>query len=368
LSPKQELSATDGPRLARVEAPSRRFQCRPNSLGSTVTSASPTRVTPRGEGLIARWAELIDVDDNTPRITLCEGGTPLVHVPRLSEELGVNLHLKLELTNPTGSFKDRGMCVAVARAMQEGAHTLVCASTGNTSAAAAAFAAAAGLRCVVVLPAGKIAAGKLLQAQMAGAIVVSVDGNFDEALVAVRELAERPGFALVNSVNPYRIEGQKTAAFEVCEDLGDAPDWLCIPVGNAGNITAYWQGFSEWQRAGHVTRRPQLLGVQAAGAAPLVDGAPVLNPETIATAIRIGRPARGKQALAAIDESNGRIMKQTDEQLLAAYSRVAATSGIFCEPASAISVAGLIAAVEDGTIARGSTVVCVLTGHGLKDT
>jgi threonine synthase len=238
-----------------------------------------TSTTPRGAGLIERWHEFIDVDSDTPRITIGEGGTPLVHAKRLGERLGVELHLKLELTNPTGSFKDRGMCVAVARAVQEGATTLICASTGNTSASAAAFAAAAGLKCVVVVPSGKIAAGKLLQAQVAGALVIQIDGSFDDGLVAVRELGKRPGMALVNSVNPYRIEGQKTGAWEVCEDLGmQAPDWLCIPVGNAGNITAYWRGFKEWYERGLIDRLPQLLGVQAAGAAPLVDGAPVEHP------------------------------------------------------------------------------------------
>ena len=323
--------------------------------------------TPRGAGLIARWADFIDVDDRTPRLTIGEGGTPLVHARRLGEQLGVELHLKLELTNPTGSFKDRGMCVAVARAVQEGATTLICASTGNTSASAAAFAAAAGLQCVVIVPSGRIAAGKLLQAQVAGALVIQIDGSFDDGLEAVRELASRPGIALVNSVNPYRIEGQKTAAYEVVEDLGTAPDWLCIPVGNAGNITAYWRGFCELHAAGRIQSRPSMLGAQAAGAAPLVDGAVVQHPETIATAIRIGRPARGDEALAAVRESGGVLLKRTDEQLLDAYALLAAETGIFCEPASAISVAGLIAAIDDGTVERGSRVVCVLTGHGLKD-
>lgn len=318
-------------------------------------------------GVIERFAEWIDVDDATPRLTLGEGNTPLMPARRLGKELGVDLHLKLESSNPTGSFKDRGMCVAVARAIQEGAHTLICASTGNTSASAAAFAAAAGLRCVVVIPSGKIALGKLLQAQIAGATVVAIDGNFDEALVAVRELAERPGFALVNSVNPYRIEGQKTGAFEVCTTLGDAPDWLCIPVGNAGNITAYWRGFQEWHAAGNSSQLPRLLGAQAAGAAPLVDGAPVTNPETIATAIRIGNPARGDQALAAVAQSDGLLIKRTDDEILTAYRRVATTAGAFCEPASSISIAALMWAVENGTIEQGATVVCVLTGHGLKD-
>ncbi|MCW2973552.1 MAG: Threonine synthase [Thermoleophilia bacterium] len=335
--------------------------------------AAPLRIrsddrTARGEGLIARWADRIDVDDATPRLTIGEGGTPLVHARRLSERLGVELHLKLELANPTGSFKDRGMCVAVARAVQAGATTLICASTGNTSASAAAFAAAAGLQCVVIVPTGKIAAGKLLQAQVAGALVIQIDGSFDDGLAAVRELSTRPGIALVNSVNEYRIEGQKTGAFEVVEDLGGtAPDWLCIPVGNAGNITAYWRGFTELHASGELTSLPRLLGVQAAGAAPLVDGHDIERPETLATAIRIGRPARGDQALAAVADSRGQLRKRTDEQLVEAYALLAKDAGIFCEPASAISVAGLIDAIHDGTIARGSRVVCVLTGHGLKD-
>jgi threonine synthase len=257
--------------------------------------------------------------------------------------------------------------MAVARAVQSGAHTLVCASTGNTSASAAAFAAAAGLRCVVVIPDGKIASGKLVQAQIAGAVVVAVEGSFDDALREVRDLANRPGWALVNSVNPYRIEGQKTAAYEVAEVLGDAPDWMCLPVGNAGNITAWWQGWNELLSTGEISRLPRILGIQAAGAAPLVDGAPVENPETIATAIRIGRPARGDQALAAISESDGRIIKRTDGELLDAYQLVAQMSGIFCEPASAISIAGLDWATREGLISAGDRVVCVLTGHGLKD-
>lgn len=323
---------------------------------------------PRGTGLIARWHKHLDVDDETPHITIGEGGTPLLNASRLGDELGVELLLKLELANPTGSFKDRGMCVAVARAMQEGATTLICASTGNTSASAAAFAAAAGLRCVVVVPDGKIAAGKLLQAQIAGATVVQIDGSFDDGLSAVRTLAKKPGFALVNSVNPYRIEGQKTAAWEICEDLNmTAPDWLCIPVGNAGNITAYWRGFNEWFQQGLIDRLPKLLGVQAAGAAPLVDGAIVENPETIATAIRIGAPARGEQALEAISASGGSIIKQTDEQLLESYALLPNRTGVFCEPASAISVAGLMHALSLGIIKPGERAACVLTGHGLKD-
>ncbi len=321
----------------------------------------------RGRGVIARYRDLLDVTDETPNVTLGEGGTPLLHAERLGRELGVDLHLKLELCNPTGSFKDRGMCMAVARAVEDGSHTLICASTGNTSASAAAFAAAAGMQCVVVVPAGKIAAGKLLQAQIAGARVICIDGNFDQGLEAVRDLANRPGYALVNSVNPYRIEGQKTAAFEVCEDLGKAPDWLCIPVGNAGNITSYWRGFNEWRNLGRVDTLPRLLGVQAAGAAPLVLGHDVENPETIASAIRIVKPARIDEALVAIQESSGSIIARTDEELLEAYRLIPGMTGVFCEPASAISVAGLIEARETGLIHEGATVVCVLTGHGLKD-
>jgi threonine synthase len=330
---------------------------------ANLTSPTPTSAV----GVIERFADYLDIDASTPRLTIGEGNTPLVHARRLSQELGIDLHLKLELANPTGSFKDRGMCMAVARAVQAGATTLICASTGNTSASAAAFAAAAGLKCVVVIPDGKIALGKLLQAQVVGATVVAVTGNFDEALTAVRTLAEQPGYALVNSVNPYRIEGQKTAAFEVCATLGDAPDWLCIPVGNAGNITSYWRGFREWQAAGHSTQLPQLLGTQAAGAAPLVDGHPIDNPETIATAIRIGHPARGDEALAAASESNGAIVKRTDDELLAAYRMLARHAGIFCEPASAASFAGLLGELDNGRVPRGSRIVCVLTGHGLKD-
>lgn len=318
-------------------------------------------------GIIDTWRDFIDVDADTPAITLGEGNTPLLPARRMSERLGVEVYCKLESSHPTGSFKDRGMCVAVARAVQEGAHTLICASTGNTSASAAAYAAAAGLRCVVVVPSGKIALGKLVQAQITGATVVAVNGNFDEALTSVRTLAEQPGFALVNSVNPYRIEGQKTGAFEICNVLGDAPDWLCIPVGNAGNITAYWRGFREWKQHGKSSQLPRLLGAQAAGAAPLVDGHTVANPETIATAIRIGNPARGDQALAAIEESGGRIIKRTDEEILAAYRTVAGEAGAFCEPASSISIAALEWGVAEGLIAQGSRIVCILTGHGLKD-
>ncbi len=329
-------------------------------------TAQPSTRT-RGLGIIERWREWIDVTDNTPSITIGEGDTPLVHARRLGDQLGVELYLKLELCNPTGSFKDRGMCVAVARAIEDGAHTLICASTGNTSASAAAFAAAAGIRCIVVVPEGKIARGKLLQAQVAGATVVSIRGSFDDGLVAVRELAKRDGIALVNSVNPYRIEGQQTAAWEVVEQLGDVPDVLALPVGNAGNITAWARGFDRWRELGTTSSVPTLLGVQAAGAAPLVEGHEIEHPETIATAIRIGRPARGDEALEAVTRAGGQIRAATDEAIVSAVRRLASMSGVWCEPASAASIAGLAAALEDGTVSRGSRVVAVLTGHGLKD-
>jgi threonine synthase len=278
--------------------------------------------------------------------------------------------------NPTGSFKDRGMVVAVAKAMEEGAQAIICASTGNTAASAAAYGAAVGLEVVVVLPEGQIASGKLLQAQMAGAKVVAVKGNFDEALEAVRELVDgrssngatsARGVTLVNSVNPYRIEGQKTAAFEICEDLGGAPDYLAIPVGNAGNISAYWKGFTDYVDAGLVETRPVLLGFQAAGAAPLVNGQPVAQPRTVATAIKIGRPASADTALRARDESGGVIEAVTDDEILAAYRDLARHEGIFCEPASAAAVAGVRKMAAAGRLDAGATIVCVLTGHGLKD-
>jgi len=319
--------------------------------------------------LMERYAAFLPIDGSTPNITLGEGYTPLVHARNLGRLIGCPmLHLKVEGMNPTGSFKDRGMVVAVAKAMQEGARAIICASTGNTAASAAAYGAAAGLEVVVVIPQGQIAAGKLLQAQAAGARVVAVQGNFDAALVAVRELVAAETVAtLVNSVNPFRIAGQKTAAFEVCEDLGGAPDYLAIPVGNAGNITAYWQGFTEFCDAGLVETRPVLLGFQAAGAAPLVDGASVERPETVATAIRIGQPASGPQALRARDESHGVIEAVTDDEILGAYRDLARYEGIFCEPASAASVAGVRKMAAAGRLDPGATIVCVLTGHGLKD-
>jgi threonine synthase len=323
--------------------------------------------------LVDRYAAFLPLTDRTPRVSLGEGFTPLVHARTLGSAIGIReLYLKFEGMNPTGSFKDRGMVLAVAKAVEEGAKALICASTGNTSASAAAYGATFGLDVIVVLPAGRIAAGKLLQAQVAGARVVAVDGNFDDALRIVRELAEDGAsfghpVTLVNSVNPYRIEGQKTAAFEVCDDLGGAPDCLAIPVGNAGNITAYWAGFNAYRDAGLVETRPVMLGFQAAGAAPIVLGHPVERPETVATAIRIGNPASWRQAVAARDESGGRIDTVTDDEILDAYRDLARHEGIFCEPASAASVAGVRKLAAQGGIDPHATIVCVLTGHGLKD-
>ena len=313
--------------------------------------------------LIERYRERLPLGDGDPVVTLNEGSTPLIEAPLLSERIGVRAYLKFEGANPTGSFKDRGMTVAVSRAKGRGAEAVICASTGNTAASAAAYAARAGLRGAVIVPEGKIAIGKLAQALMHGARVIALQGNFDDALRIVRALAQKHPIELVNSVNPYRIEGQKTAAFEVVEDLGEAPGALAIPVGNAGNVTAYWRGFQELEAA------PLLYGFQADGAAPLVHGAPVANPETVASAIRIGNPARWEEAMAAFTASRGRVAAVSDEQILDAYRWLAAAEGVFCEPASAASVAGLCAhglPVVEGKEPPES-VVCVLTGHGLKD-
>jgi len=299
-----------------------------------------------------RYADRLPVE---PLVSLGEGDTPLVHAPFLSGRTGCDVWLKLEGANPTGSFKDRGMTVAVSAALSEGAGAVVCASTGNTAASAAAYAARAGLRRIVIVPEGKIATGKLAQALVHGARVVALRGNFDEALALVRQLAERQPIALVNSVNEFRIEGQKTGAFEVCDELGEAPDVLCVPVGNAGNVTSWWRGFNEYGVA------PALHGYQAAGAAPLVHGAPVEAPETVASAIRIGNPARWEDAMGAFTSTRGAVRAVTDEQILEAYGLLAAREGVFCEPASAASVAGLLANGAEGRV------VCVLTGHGLKD-
>ncbi len=314
-------------------------------------------------GIIEAYRDHLPVSAATPVVTLLEGGTPLVPAPRLSERLGARVFLKFEGLNPTGSFKDRGMTMAISKAAEAGAKAVVCASTGNTSAAAAAYAARAGLTCAVLIPTGAIALGKLAQALIHGARVLQVNGNFDEALTIVRELGEREPVTVVNSVNPHRIEGQKTGAFEIVDVLGDAPDIHCIPVGNAGNITAYWKGYLEYREAGHSTRLPRMLGFQAAGAAPIVEGHVVEHPETVATAIRIGNPASWYGAAAAASESGGGIAAVTDEEILAAYRFLAAEEGVFCEPASAASVAGLL----QSDIPSRSTVVCVLTGHGLKD-
>lgn len=319
-------------------------------------------------GVIAEYFDRLPFTDGDPVVTLGEGGTPLVAAPALSAATGAEVYLKVEGANPTGSFKDRGMTVAMSKVLGEGTQAVVCASTGNTSASAAAYAAHAGLTCAVVLPHGKIAAGKMAQAIVHGAQLLAVDGNFDDCLRIVRELAGAYPVALVNSVNPFRLQGQKTAAFEVVDALGDAPDLHVLPVGNAGNISAYWMGYQEYATDGPATRTPTMWGVQADGAAPLVKGEPVEHPETVATAIRIGNPASWTLALAARDDSGGRIDSVTDTQILDAQALVARSVGVFVEPASAASVAGLLARAEAGDVPAGATVVCTVTGNGLKDT
>jgi threonine synthase len=299
-------------------------------------------------------------------LTLNEGNTPLIKLERISKQLGVELYVKVEGANPTGTFKDRGMVMAVAKAVEEGSKTVICASTGNTSAAAAAYAARAGIHCIVVIPNGKIALGKLAQAMMYGAEIISIDGNFDEALKMVRNISETEPITLVNSVNPFRLEGQKTAAFEICDQLGNAPDILAIPVGNAGNISAYWKGFKEYNvKKG--TNLPKMFGFEAAGAAPIVHNRIFENPETVATAIRIGNPASWHLAVNAREESQGVIDEVTDEEILAAYKKVAAQEGVFAEPASCASLAGVFKSIQNGKIEKGSRIVAVLTGNGLKD-
>ena len=319
-------------------------------------------------GLIEEYRYRLPVSDATPVVTLREGGTPLVYACTVSEMTGCSVWLKFDGANPTGSFKDRGMTMAISIAAQDGAKAVICASTGNTSASAAAYAAKAGMRCAVLIPSGKIAMGKLAQAVAHGAVILQVDGNFDDCLDLARGLADDYPVALVNSVNPVRIEGQKTAAFEIVDLLGDAPDLHCLPVGNAGNITAYWKGYGEYATDGVSSRRPRMWGFQAAGAAPLVQGARVAAPETIATAIRIGNPASWDSAVAARDESGGLFDAVTDEEILDAYRLLASREGIFCEPSSAASVAGLLKQHAAGRLDAGQTVVCTLTGHGLKDT
>jgi threonine synthase len=314
-------------------------------------------------GVVEEYRPYLDVDERTPVVTLLEGGTPLLPAPRLSERVGADVWLKVEGANPTGSFKDRGMTMAISKAVEEGAKAVVCASTGNTSASAAAYASRAGLACVVLIPDGHIALGKLAQALMHGARVLQVRGNFDQLLTIVRDLPNHAPITVVNSVNPHRIEGQKTGAFEIVDALGDAPDVHCIPVGNAGNISAYWRGYLQYKEAGRATKVPKMLGFQAAGAAPIVLGHPVEEPETIATAIRIGNPASWYAATAAASESGGSITAVTDDEIMDAYTFLASQESVFCEAASSASVAGLLKA----GVPEGSRVVCVLTGHGLKD-
>jgi threonine synthase len=334
---------------------------------STGAAADAQQQAPRG--VLHHYTERLPVTDKTPLISLGEGDTPLVRSTSIEKDLGCEaLYFKLESCNPTGSFKDRGMVVAVAKAMEEGAHAIMCASTGNTSASAAAYASRYGLKSYVIVPDGNIARGKLAQSVVYGAEIIGVDGNFDDALRLAREITSKHPIALVNSVNPHRIEGQKTASFEIADALGDAPDVMALPVGNAGNITAYWRGFVEYYQAERTSQRPRVLGFQAAGAAPLVQGAPVQSPQTIASAIRIGNPASWKSAIAARDESGGSIEAVTDDEILAAYTRLAREEGIFCEPASAACVAGVLkrAVSSPGDLA-GKNVVCIITGSGLKD-
>jgi threonine synthase len=317
-------------------------------------------------GVIEEYRERLPVTDATPVVTLREGGTPLVRSEALSATTGCDVWMKYEGANPTGSFKDRGMTLALSKALEEGARAVVCASTGNTSASAAAYAAKAGLTCGVLVPAGKIAMGKMAQTLVHGATVLEVDGNFDSALRVAREVAEQYPVTLVNSVNPFRLQGQKTLAFEVCDMLGGAPDLHCVPVGNAGNISSHWMGYGEYAAHGVIGEPPRMFGFQAAGAAPIVEGHPVENPSTIATAIRIGNPASWELAEKAAAESGGEIRAVSDREILRAYHLVA-QQGLFAELASSASVAGLLQVVDEGRIERGSTVVCVLTGHGLKE-
>jgi len=319
------------------------------------------------KGVVEEYKDFLPVSDKTPIVTFYEGNTPLLKANNLSKLSGCEVYLKYEGANPTGSFKDRGMCMAISKALEKKCKAVICASTGNTSASAAAYAARSGIDCIVIIPEGKIALGKLSQAIMHGAKVFAVDGNFDQALELVREMGEKYPVEIVNSINPFRIQGQKTAAFEVCNQLGDVPDYLSIPVGNAGNITAYWMGFKEYFKAKKISKLPKMIGFQAEGAAPIVKGHPIEKPETVATAIRIGNPASWKAAEAARDESKGTISIVTDNEIIEAYKLVASKEGVFCEPASAASIAGMLKLSKKGDIPKGSKIVCVLTGHGLKD-
>jgi threonine synthase len=327
-----------------------------------------TAMTLHARGLIHRWRDRLPVTDATPEISLGEGNTPLVELrgPTEARELGIKVYAKYDGANPTGSFKDRGMTMAVSKALEAGATAIACASTGNTSASAAAYASRAGVECIIILPAGYVAAGKIAQTILMGAKIIQIDGNFDDALRLVRLLCDESPVALVNSVNPYRIEGQKTIAFEVCDELGGAPEYHAMPVGNAGNITAHWKGYSELFEDNTISSRPKMIGFQAAGSAPIVFGKPIEKPETIATAIRIGNPASWQQALDARDQSGGIIKAVTDDEILKAYQYLA-REGLFCEPASAASFAGAWRMIRQGKIEPGSRIVCTLTGHGLKD-
>ncbi|MDD5487257.1 MAG: threonine synthase [Dehalococcoidales bacterium] len=319
-------------------------------------------------GVLFNYADYLPVTPKTPMFSLGEGSTPLVRSKRLENELGVGeLYFKLEGCNPTGSFKDRGMVVAIAKAVEEGSKAVICASTGNTSASATAYASAMGLKSIIIIPGGKIAIGKLAQAIVYGAEIIAIKGNFDQALQLVREIAQKHPVSIVNSINPYRIEGQKTSSFEIIDALGQAPDYLFIPVGNAGNITAYWKGFTEYRDAGMCLQCPKMMGFQAEGAAPIVLGEPVENPETVATAIRIGNPASWQKATAARDESGGIIDMVSDEDILNAWKMLASKEGIFGEPASAAPLAGLLKLINDGHNFSQSRVVCIVTGNGLKD-
>ncbi len=323
----------------------------------------------RWRGIIEEYRKFLPVTEQTPVVSLGEGNTPLVRAVRLAKAMapGLDLYLKFEGVNPTGSFKDRGMTLAISKAVENGTRAVMCASTGNTSASAAAYGARAGLAVYVLVPAGKIAMGKLSQAMMHQATVMQIEGNFDQALALVKDLSAAHHIELVNSLNPFRIEGQKTAAFEVCDQLGDAPSFHVLPVGNAGNITAYWKGYREYRTANQTTKLPRMMGFQAAGAAPIVLGRVVEQPQTVASAIRIGNPASWSSALKAVEESSGAIDMVTDEEILQAYAMTAATEGVFCEPASAASVAGMAKLHRAGVLREGETVVCTLTGHGLKD-
>lgn len=334
---------------------------------SNLTYPAISKTANNWQGLIETYRAYLPVSDATPVVTLLEGNTPLIPATAISNRIGrgVKVYVKYDGLNPTGSFKDRGMTMAISKAKEEGATAVICASTGNTSAAAAAYARRAGMKAFVIIPDGYVALGKLAQALLYGADVIAIDGNFDDALTIAREIAEKYPVTLVNSVNPYRLQGQKTAAFEVVDVLGNAPDWLCIPVGNAGNISAYWMGFCEYRTAGKSSRLPKMMGFQAAGSAPLISGERVMNPETLATAIRIGNPANWSKAIAVKEASGGEFNPVTDEEILDAYRILASEEGVFCEPASAASVAGLLK-VKD-RVPDNATVVCVLTGNGLKD-